>query len=443
MTFHDFKLDNALLRAVEELGFRTPMPIQAEAVPAVLDGRDVLGKAQTGTGKTAAFGLPILQKLLPDSQRRPRALVVLPTRELAHQVDRHLAALAKHTPLKGACITGGENFANQEHVLRQGTDWITATPGRLLAHLEGKYVDFGAIEFLVLDEADQLLELGFLPDIQRIVSYLPERRQTLLFSATLPAEMQHLARALLSKPARIDIGETTTAEPVREELWRVASQQKFDLLRALMDRRKMESALIFTRTRRRANTLSEQLKGAGIRAEELHAERPMEERRAALNAFREGTVPVLVATNLAARGLDISGISHVINFDVPTAPEDYIHRVGRTGRAGKTGEALTLMSADEEVLVAKIEHLTRKRIPEMKLDDFPYVDDRAGEEKLKPRHRRPASFKTRAASKEKKESPFTRSGKVRPQYEVPSPEKELKKKQKKRIKMKKKLPHEK
>src|SRR5690606_16386090 len=263
-------------------------------------GRDVLGKSQTGTGKTAAFGLPILQRLLPKSSRRPRALIVLPTRELALQVHEHPVALARHTPLHGIVITGGdEDHERQEHQLRTGCDWITATPGRLLKHLRGQYVDFGHLQFLVLDEADHLLELGFLPDVQKIISYVPARRQTLLFSATLPREMQQLARAILDKPVRIDVGETTTAEPVREELWPVAAEQKLELLRAIMDRRQMDSVLIFTRTRRRAEWLTQALRKMNLRAEELHAERSMTDRRAALGAFRSGEIPILVATNLA------------------------------------------------------------------------------------------------------------------------------------------------
>lgn len=443
MSFSALNLDDRLLRAVADMGFAEPMPIQREAIPVILAGHDVLGKAQTGTGKTAAFGLPILERLLPDSKRRPRALILLPTRELTMQVHEHLEALARHTPLRGIAITGGDmDDEKQEHALRQGADWIAATPGRLLRHLRGNYVDLGALEFVVLDEADQLLEFGFLPDLQRIVSYLPERRQTLMFSATLPAQMQELARALLDKPVRIDIGETTTAEPVREQLWPVAAHQKFDLLRELIARRGMDSVLVFTRTRKGADALTAALRRAGLSAGQLHAERPMEERRAALRAFREGSVPILVATNLASRGLDITGISHVVNYDVPTAPEDYIHRVGRTGRAGRPGEAITLMSAEEEILAAKIEHLTRKRLPEHRLEGFAYDREPDAVERLKPRRTRTVDFQTRFIE-EGKPKPFTRSGQLRRGFEVPDPDKEQRKKQKKRFRMKKRLPHEK
>lgn len=450
MTFQEFQLDPTLLRAVEDLGFERPMPIQERAIPEVLAGRDVLGRAQTGTGKTAAFGLPILQRLLvrDDAKarhRRPRCLVLAPTRELALQVHRHLEALAKHTELRGIAIIGGESdMPAQEHRLRTGTDWVVATPGRLLAHLSRDYVDFDAIEFFVLDEADRLLELGFLPDIQRIAGDLPPRRQTLLFSATLPPAMRQLARALLNDPVRIDVGEVTTPEPLREEVLPVPRTRKDALLLHLLSERTIGSAMIFVRTKRRAAQLTRTLCQAGHEARELHADRSMPERRAALEEFERGSVPLLVATDLAARGLDIFGLTHVINYDVPNVAEEYIHRAGRTGRAGRGGEVLTLMAPEEEVLVARIEQVVRKRLPETKFPGFaPDGDGEARGPAEQPRKQRVGDFTARKPSKKKKESPFTRSGKVRPGFEIPDHEAEQSKKRKKRSKLRKRLPHQK
>ncbi len=444
MSFEHFGLRSELLDAIQQLEFDKPTQVQEKAIPEILKGRDVLGRAQTGTGKTAAYGLPILHRLLEQTNRRPRVLVILPTRELARQVNEQMTELARFTKLKGFSVTGGEAYVIQEHAFRAGgMDWIATTPGRLLYHLSHDYVDFSAIEYLVLDEADQLLDMGFIQDIRKIVSYLPEKRMTLLFSATLPAQMRELARHILTNPIRIDVGLATTAEPVVEELWPVPQDQKLDLLVRLLDQRQMTSALIFTRTKRRADSLANSLERAGKTAEVLHADRVMADRKTSLASFRAGDVPILVATDLAARGLDISGISHVINYDVPTAPEDYIHRVGRTGRAGRTGEALTFMSANEEICIAKIEHLIGKRIPSKRMENFPYHEERREDaEEIKSRSNRLANFNTRLGSKEKRESPFTKNGTARRGFEVPDPNTEEKKRRRKRVKIRKKLPHQ-
>ncbi|MCB2155544.1 DEAD/DEAH box helicase [bacterium] len=442
MSFAEFGLSAELARAVADLGFETPMPIQKRAIPEIMAGRDVLGKSQTGTGKTAAFGLPILHRFLATPSQRIRLLVVAPTRELAIQVHEHLTALAAHTNLSGFTVTGGARSNEEEHRFRTGADWICATPGRLLDHLGKDYVDFQALEVLVLDEADRLFEMGFLPDVRRIVSYLPERRQTLMFSATLPPEMQELARKVLNNPVRIDIGETTSADKVREEVWPVAHHQKFDLLVELMKRREMECVLLFTRTKARAEKVADRLRRADFATAMMHGDRPMEERRRALNEFRAGNVRVLVATDLAARGLDIDGISHVVNFDVPEAPEDYIHRVGRTGRADAQGDALTFCSPSELTDLVKIEHMTRKSLPEHRLDGFDYEEEIPQQApRKKSRSRQAGDFSTREPGKGPKESPFTKSGKVRRGFEVPDPEKDRRKKKKKR-RIKKRLPHE-
>lgn len=441
--FDELSLDSTLLRAVSDMGFASPMPVQQQAIPLALDRRDLLVRAPTGTGKTAAFGLPVLHRLLAAPGRRPRALILAPTRELARQVHAHIESLARHTPLRGLCIVGGEETRAQEDALRRGADWLVATPGRLLAHLRRTYMDLGALEMFVLDEADRLMEIGFLPELQEIVGYLPARRQTMLFSATLPSAMAGLARELLDNPARLDIGETAPPAPVAEEFWPVAARQKFDLLVELVRRRGIEGMLVFARTRQRADALVRKLVAAGHRADVLHAERTMDERRRALAAFREGECDLLVATDLAARGLDIAGIRWVLNYDVPTNPEAYIHRAGRTGRAGLSGTVLTLMAPTEEVHVAAIEQFTATRRPPSRLEDFAYITERQSGPAPRNRRHKPAAFNTRPLGDGKKESPFTRTGKVRPAYEIPDPEKEARKKRKRRSRIKKRLPHEK
>jgi ATP-dependent RNA helicase RhlE len=443
MTFAPLGLDERLLQAVAAMGFVTPTAVQSETIPAVLAGRDVLGRSQTGTGKTAAFGLPALQRMLPDAGRRFRLLVIAPTRELAAQVHEHLTALARFTPFKGLLVVGGTDRDREEHHIRLGADWVVGTPGRLLDHLLAEHLDIGAIQTLVLDEADRLLEMGFLPTVRRIVSYAPERRQTLLFSATLPPEMTELARAILHQPVRIEVGSASSADLVRETLWPVATHQKVDLLEAILRAHAIPAVIVFARTKARADRLSKRLLEDGFRVETLHADRSMTERRQALERLRTGEIPVLVATDLAARGLDVSNITHVINYDVPAACEDYIHRVGRTGRAGALGEAYTFMGKGEEHLVAKVEHLIRKRLETNRLEGFDYEDERPDSfRRVKERQREATPYNSRRASKDKKESPFTKSGRVRRGYEVPDPEKDLQEVARKKIKMRKKLPHQ-
>jgi len=437
-TFSELGLSPLLQRAVEEMGFREPMPIQAEVIPLVLAGRDVLGRSQTGTGKTAAFALPILHKLLPASGIACRALVIAPTRELAAQVHGHMESLAKHTPLKGILIVGGEDAARQEDALRRGCDWIVATPGRLRDHLLHRFLPLEDIEFLVLDEADQLLELGFVTDIRSIVSYCPDRRQTMMFSATLPREMESLARSLLDSPARIETGETRVADPVSEGAWPVSARQKYQLLLEILKRQSLRHVLVFCRTRVRSDKLCQFLVAHGIGAGILHADRTMEERKQVLQAFRSGELDVLVATDIAARGLDIDGVDHVVNFDVPVAPEDYIHRVGRTGRAGRPGEALTLYSERELVLLARIEHLLHKPIPVRKLEGFDYeVETPDSARPIRQRERKAVNPGTRHYSAEKKDSPFTKTGKAKRKFAADSPGNT------KPAKIRKNLPHRK
>jgi len=372
--FTGFKLHPSLLRGIKELGFTRPTPIQAEALPPAIEGRDILGCAQTGSGKTAAFLLPILNRLLGKARGTTRALVITPTRELAAQIQEDLQDLAVHTPVTSAAIFGGVGMGPQEHALRSGVDVIIATPGRLLDHMRQPYTRLGGLEVLVLDEADRMLDMGFLPDIKRILKQLPARRQTLLFSATMPQPIAVLAREILKNPVALQIerapapavGVTHTVYPVPQEL-------KSALFVELCKQPGTRSVLAFTRTKHRANRLAEYLAKHGVKADRIHGNRSQAQRTAALAGFKDGRFQVLVATDIAARGIDIDALSHVINFDVPGMSEDYIHRVGRTARAEAVGDALTLVSPDEEGDLKGIERAVGARFPCVRLPGFDYT----------------------------------------------------------------------
>ena len=372
--FTSFSLHPDLLRGIADMGFTRPTPIQKDAIPPALAGRDVLACAMTGSGKTAAFVLPILQQLLSKRRGKTRALILTPTRELAAQIADHLESLATHTPLSGAAIFGGVGMGPQEHAIRRGVDVIAATPGRLLDHFQYPYAKFESVEILVLDEADRMLDMGFLPDIRRVLAHLPPKRQTLFFSATLPPEIVELSREMLKNPAAINVdrrsspatGITHVAYPVRKEL-------KSSLLVELLRRGSIESALVFTRTKHRANRLNEFLRRHGIESERIHGNRSQNQRTEALDGFKTGRFPILVATDIAARGIDVEAISHVVNFDVPELAETYIHRVGRTARASATGDALTLVGPDEEGNLRLIEKVLGMRIPRLTLEGFNYT----------------------------------------------------------------------
>jgi ATP-dependent RNA helicase RhlE len=381
MSFSDFGLHPDLLRAIAENGFSQPTPIQRDALPPALAGRDVLACAQTGSGKTAAFVLPILQRLHggPGGPLGPvgstRALVLSPTRELAAQTVEHLEALARHTQVRAAAVFGGVGAAPQEEAFRAGVEVLVATPGRLLDHFQYPYARLEGLEFLVLDEADRMLDMGFLPDIRRVLEHLPPtRRQTLLFSATLPEPIVALARELLSDPVTINVerpaapapGITHAVYPVREELKRF-------LLLELLRRGAIQSTIVFTRTKHRANRLADFLVKHGIRCERLHGNRSQRQRTEALAGFKAGSVRVLVATDLAARGLDVEALSHVVNFDVPKVPDDYIHRVGRTARAEATGDAWTLVSEADLGDLRAIEAAIDRDLPRLELEGFDYT----------------------------------------------------------------------
>ncbi|HEU5357585.1 MAG TPA: DEAD/DEAH box helicase, partial [Gemmatimonadales bacterium] len=356
MPFSVFKLHPDLLRGIKELGFTRPTPIQSDAIPPALEGRDLLACAMTGSGKTAAFLLPILDRLMTKPRRVTRALVLAPTRELAAQIVEELNALAVHTPITAAAVFGGVGMGPQEHAFRSGVDVIVATPGRLLDHFRMPYAKLAGLEHLVLDEADRMLDMGFLPDIRKVLRHLPTKRQTFFFSATLPPEIQALSREMLKDPATINIERPSApATGITQAVYPVGRELKSTLLLELLKRKEVGDALVFTRTKHRANRLAEQLVKAGIKAERIHGNRSQSQRTEALAGFKNGKYRVLVATDIAARGIDIEALQHVINFDVPAVPEDYIHRSGRTARAERTGFAFTLVSPDEEGDLKRIE----------------------------------------------------------------------------------------
>ena len=374
MPFSHLGLHPDLLRGVRELGFTRPTPIQEAAIPPALAGRDVLAGAMTGSGKTAAFILPILHRLAGKPRGTTRALVLTPTRELAAQIAEHLEALAVHTPFSGASVFGGVGMGPQEHAFRRGVDVLIATPGRLLDHFRFPYARLQGLEVLVLDEADRMLDMGFLPDIRRILKHLPAKRQTLFFSATLPPPIVTLARQMLHDPATIDIErKAAPAVGITHAAYPVAAELKSALLVELLKRGELRSVLAFTRTKHRANRLADYLLRHGVKAGRIHGNRSQAQRTEALGSFKAGTFPVLVATDIAARGIDIDALSHVVNFDVPNSPEDYVHRVGRTARAEATGDAFLFVAPEEESDLRGIEKAIGKRLPRVTLPGFDYT----------------------------------------------------------------------
>jgi len=378
MSFSALGLDAALVRSVKELGFTRPTPIQHDAIPPALEGRDVLACAMTGSGKTAAFLLPIMHRIMAMTQGGKargvtRALVLTPTRELAAQIEQHLRELATHTPISGAAVFGGVGLGPQEHAFRSGVDILIATPGRLLDHFRHPYAKLDKLEVLVLDEADRMLDMGFLPDIRRILKHLPAKRQTLFFSATMPGPIVTLTKEMLHSPATINLERRSQpAIGITQAVYPVSQEAKPALLRELLNRNAIGNAIVFTRTKHRANRLFESCEKAGISVARIHGNRSQSQRTDALEGFKSGRFRVLVATDIAARGIDVEALGHVINFDVPAMPEDYIHRVGRTARAELTGEAYTFVSPEEEHDLGAIEKAVGKRLPRVVLPDFDY-----------------------------------------------------------------------
>jgi len=371
LSFSTLNLHASLSRALGDLGFEKPTPIQAEAIPAGLTGRDVLASAKTGSGKTAAFLLPILHRLLAEPRGTTRALVLTPTRELAAQIAEDAHDLARHTRLTVAAVYGGVAMGPQERAFRSGVDLIVATPGRLLDHMLSRRVRLSGLTVLVLDEADRMLDMGFLPDIRRILAQLPRKRQTLFFSATMPAPIGKLARDMLNDPAQIQlVSKAAPAEGIAQAVYPVAQERKAELLAELLEKGEMQDALVFTRTKHRADRLTQYLTERRVRVGRIHGNRSQRQRTEALERFRSGFYRVLVATDIAARGIDVEELGHVVNFDVPAVPDDYVHRVGRTGRAEATGDAFTFVSPQEESDLRRIEHAIGKRLPRVSVPGF-------------------------------------------------------------------------
>ncbi|MDB4916656.1 MAG: box helicase domain protein [Gemmatimonadetes bacterium] len=374
MPFASFKLHPALLRGTKELGFTRATPIQEQAIPPALEGRDLLACAMTGSGKTAAFLLPILNRLIEKPRGTTRALVLTPTRELAAQIEEHLKQLAVHTPLSGAAVFGGVGMGPQEHAFRSGVDVIIATPGRLLDHFKQPYAKLAGLEVLVLDEADRMLDMGFLPDIKRVLKHLPAKRQTLFFSATMPAPIVALTRELLHNPATINLErKSAPAIGIRQAVYPVREELKPALFVELMRRGDIGNVIVFTRTKHRANRLADYLTSEGVPNAKIHGNRSQAQRTEALEGFKSGRYRCLVATDIVARGIDVEQLEHVVNFDVPHLPEDYIHRVGRTARADATGDAFTFVSPEEETDLSAIERSISKRLPRVVVAGFDYT----------------------------------------------------------------------
>jgi ATP-dependent RNA helicase RhlE len=375
MDFEAFKLNSSIAASIKAMGFVEPTPIQAQALPPVLEGKDVMGQAQTGTGKTAVFVLPILQRLL-NRQRGPvRALIIAPTRELAEQINMAIIEMGRKTGIRSVTVYGGVGMEPQIRNLRNGTDIVVACPGRLLDHMERRNIDLSHVEVLVLDEADRMLDMGFLPDIRRILSSVPKKRQTLLFSATLADDIRRLAHDFMHDPVIVQVGHSAPVETVSHALYPVPQHLKTPLLIELLRKTDTRSVLVFTRTKHRAKRLGETLEGAGFKATSIQGNLSQSKRQAAMDGFRSGAFQILVATDIAARGIDVSTISHVINFDIPNTPDAYTHRIGRTGRVERAGDAFTLVTSEDESLVRSIERLLGARIERRSLQGFDY--DRA------------------------------------------------------------------
>ncbi|MFZ6658022.1 DEAD/DEAH box helicase [Undibacterium sp. TJN19] len=378
-TFNELGLSENIVRAVSEQGYTSPTPIQLQAIPAVIKGGDLLAGAQTGTGKTAGFTLPILQRLSTSanapkdktSKRPIRALVLTPTRELAAQVEESVNTYGKYVPLNSGVIFGGVGINPQIKLLKQGVDILVATPGRLLDHHQQGTIDLRHIEILVLDEADRMLDMGFIHDIKKVLAVLPSKRQNLLFSATFSDEIKALADKLLDNPAMIEVARrNSTVEVIAQKVHPVDRDKKHPLLAHLIKTHQWSQVLVFTRTKHGANKLVEQLGKDGVAAMAIHGNKSQSARTKALAEFKDGSLPVLVATDIAARGIDIDQLPHVVNYDLPNVPEDYVHRIGRTGRAGATGEAVSLVCVDEFKLLADIEKLIKRQIPQEIIDGF-------------------------------------------------------------------------
>ena len=366
MNFSDFGFDSNLIEGIEAMGFETPTPIQRQAIPAILDGRDVIGSAQTGTGKTAAFLLPLIQKIMASGKTsRTRALIIVPTRELAIQIDQHLEGFSYFTPVSSIAVYGGSDgalFAREKKALVEGAEIVICTPGRMISHLNNTYVKFDSVEYLVLDEADRMLDMGFFDDIMKIIQYLPSQRQNLLFAATMPEEIRKLAGKVLRNPVEVTIAVSKPVDNVLQAAYAVHESQKLPLTMHLLKDRDLKSVLVFCSTKASAKLLGRQLKRAGLNAQDMHSDLDQKTREEIMLQFRNRKLNVLVATDLLSRGIDVDNIELIINYDVPHEGEDYIHRIGRTARAESDGVAITLISTEEQYKFARIERLLEKPV---------------------------------------------------------------------------------
>ena len=404
MKFKKFNLHPHVAAGVTAAGYDTPTPIQDQAMVPVMEGRDVMGLAQTGTGKTAAFALPILHRLMNGNRGKVRALIVAPTRELAEQINEAINSLGKQTQLRSITVYGGVNINPQIDKLKRGVEIVVACPGRLLDHISQGTIDLSQVEVLVLDEADQMFDMGFLPDIRRILKQLPQQRQTLLFSATMPTEIRGLASEVLRDPVMVQVGSTAPPVTVSHALYPVEQHLKTSLLLELLRHTDTDSVLIFTRTKHRAKRLGEQLEKAGYRAASLQGNLSQNRRQAALDGFRDGSFQILVATDIAARGIDVSQISHVVNYDIPDTPEAYIHRIGRTGRAAKSGDAFTLVASEDTEMVRAIERTLKSSLERRIVEGFDYSvtaprkDAEFARPPRQPQVRKPAGAKKTATA---------------------------------------------
>jgi ATP-dependent RNA helicase RhlE len=432
MDFTGFNFHPRVAAGVKAAGYITPTPIQAQAIPPVMEGRDVMGLAQTGTGKTAAFMLPILHRLMDTPRDRVRALVIAPTRELAEQINETVTVLGRQTRIRSVTIYGGVNINPQIQKLKTGVEIAVACPGRLLDHINQGTVDLTRLEVLVLDEADQMFDMGFLPDIRRILKHLPARRQTLLFSATMPPDIRTLAHDILHNPVTVQVGNTAPPVTVTHALYPVEQHLKTPLLLELLHHTDTESVLIFTRTKHRAKRLGEQLAKAGYTATSLQGNLSQNRRQAALDGFRNGTFQILVATDIAARGIDVSQVSHVINYDIPDTAEAYVHRIGRTGRAARSGDAFTLVTGDDGAMVRTIERTLGTALERRTVTGFDYCvpaprkDQEFARPPRQPQHgRNPTTAKNDAApggpSQQKVNSPGKTSTRSRQHNDLAVP----------------------
>lgn len=368
MSFEKFKLHPKIAAGVEALGYKVPTPIQSQAIPPIMEGRDLMGLAQTGTGKTAAFVLPILQRLMRGSRGHVRALIIAPTRELSEQTHQAIVQLGRRTNLRSAPIYGGVSIHGQINKLRNNVEIISGCPGRVLDHINRGTVDLSHVEVLVIDEADHMFDMGFLPDVRKIVKHLPTQRQTLLFSATMPDDIRSLANDLLINPVNVKIGHTAPVETVTHKFYPVQMSAKTDLLKDILNKTEMDSVLVFTRTKSRAKSVALQLDKSGYKVTSLHGNLTQQKRQHALDGFRDGRYEIMVATDIAARGIDVTRISHVINYDMPSTADAYTHRIGRTGRASKTGDAFTFVTGEDRGLAQSLARVLGEKLQYQNID---------------------------------------------------------------------------